>query len=98
MAATSNTKLRKWEHPKSSGIYIREIINVTQGEMRGVSYLVTIPSKLTGGSRVRKQFSKNEEAENYSKEIFEGKQKQGENFFTATDAERGSTVSPFRKP
>jgi integrase len=88
MAATRNTKLRKWEHPKSSGIYIREIINVTQGEMRGVSYLVTIPSKLTGGSRIRKQFSKNEEAENYSKEIFEGKQKQGENFFTATDAER----------
>lgn len=88
MPAKRNTKLRKWEHPRNSGIFIREIINVTKGEARGISYLVTVPSKLTGSARIRKQYSSTKSAEEYAEEICFGKQKQGEVFFTATDTER----------
>lgn len=97
MTAKRNTKLRKWEHPKGSGIFIRELINVTQGEARGISYQVTVPSKQTGGARIRKQFSTVEGAEEYASEVTDGKQKQGEVFFKATDAERNEFAQVLPK-
>ncbi len=88
MARNPTSALRSWEYPKKSGIRIREILNNHRGEAFGGSYLVTIPSKLTGKLRERKQFKSREEAEKWAGDSLTGFRKQGEDFFSASDDER----------
>jgi integrase len=64
MATNSNTKLKVWEHPKNSGIKIRERINNRRkdGSYR-ISFRVTIPTRLSGKSNNEPtQFKTKEEA------------------------------------
>ncbi len=87
--AKSNAKaLTNWEYPKKSGIRIREILNRNAGEVYAGSYLVDVPTKITGKIRLRRQFKTREEAESWAKQSLEGSTKQGHDFFELNDTER----------
>jgi len=88
MATTTESGLKSWEHPKKSGIRIREILNASQGEAFGGSFLVTVPSRLTGRLRDRRQFKDKADAEKWAGTIFAGQRKQGHDFFALTAQER----------
>jgi integrase len=88
MARSTTSALSSWEYPKKSGIRIREMLNNNGGEAFGASYLVTVPSKLTGKLRERKQFKNREEAEKWANDSLTGFRKQGEDFFSLSDEER----------
>lgn len=76
------------EHPKGSGIFIREKINTSGKDAYGSSFAVTVPVKVTGNARVRKQFKTLDEAKDYAQKQYDGRQAQGQAFFDATDQER----------
>ena len=83
--------------PKDSGIAIRPVENFTtidgQRQSFGESYLVTVPARLTGGSRLRKQFPTLAEAKDFAGEQFNGTKKLGEEFFTLSQEDRRDAVS-----
>ena len=76
------------EHPKGSGIRIREKINTSGTEVYGSSFAVTVPVKVTGGARIRKQYKTLKEAKEYAELQYKGKEAEGLDFFKATDEER----------
>ena len=80
--------LKSWIHPKDSGIRIRPKSNTSGKKAYKISYAVTIPSKVTGGARIRKQFKEQSKAETWAEGQWTGSQKQGEVYFEATTAER----------
>lgn len=91
MPAKNDPTLKRWEHPKKSGIWIREFVyaqtfNGKQGTYS--AFQVTIPAKLTGTVRKRKQCKTKEEAEKFASLEFKGSKKQGEEYFKASDEER----------
>lgn len=88
MARTTTKALAAWEYPKKSGIRIREVLNLNGGDAFGASYLVTLPSKVTGKGRERKQFKNRTDAEQWADKSFRGYRIEGEGFFALTDAER----------
>jgi len=88
MARVSANALRSWECPKKSGIRIREVLNTTTGATFGASYLVTVPAKITGKLRERKQFKERAEAEEHAEKAFSGFKKQGQDFFALSETER----------
>lgn len=88
MVAKADGALKSWEFPKASGIRIREVLNLHKGEAFGGSFLVVVPAKLTGRLRARKQFKTKLDAEAWAEKQFRGHRKQGEDFFSLTDAER----------
>ena len=83
MKAKSRTSFgtKVWEFPKNSSIKIREIINRARGEDFGFSYQVIIPSKITGGDRVRKQFAQLDIAKEFAESQFKGKEEFGSQYF-----------------
>jgi integrase len=81
----------KWEHPKKSGIWIREFAytqSFNDKEATYSSFQVTLPVKLTGNARKRKQFKAKHDAERWAAEQYRGVRKQGEDYFKATESER----------
>lgn len=88
MARQPANALRSWEYPKKSGIRIREILNAHAGDAFGASYLVTIPSKVTGKLRDRRQFKERQDAEKWASDTFTGFRKQGQDFFAISEEER----------
>jgi integrase len=88
VAPNAGTVLKTWEYPKKSGIRIREVLNANGGERFGASYLVTIPAKITGKLRERKQFKDKAEAEKCANDTIKGCQLQGQEFFALSDQER----------
>ena len=100
MATIPKTALSVWEYPKKSGISIREIINSHAGEDFNGSYLVTVPSKLTGKLRQRRQFKGKAEAEKWADDTFTGYRQQGHAFFGLSEHERqeiGSLMPNLRE-
>lgn len=97
MARKTANALKSWEYPKKSGIRVREVLNATGGDAFGGSYLVTVPAKLTGKLRERKQFRRREAAEEWADKTFLGYRKQGEDFFALTEEERREVTAnlPF---
>jgi integrase len=97
MARKAQSALKSWEYPKKSGIHIREILNATSGNRFGASYLVTVPARITGKLRQRKQFAERADAEEWADKTFLGYRKQGEDFFVVTDEERREVAAnlPF---
>ncbi len=81
------------EHPRGSGVIIREIPNKTGGKDYGTSYRVEVPAKLTGKDRERKQFKDKAAAEVWAEERFQGSAAHGASFFDLTDTERGEAVA-----
>lgn len=84
----SNEAFEPWEYPTGSGIRIREKINTAGKQAFGISFEVTVPARVTGNKRARKQFKTKEDAELYADNQFKGFRKQGESYFNATTAER----------
>lgn len=84
----SKDNATSWIHPKGSGIRIRGKINTSGKETYGTSYAVTVPSKVSGKERIRKQFPDRDKAEQWASDQWKGFQKQGETFFEATTLER----------
>lgn len=90
-------KLESWISPEGSGIRVREKINTSGQDAFGISYAVTVPSKLTGGARKRKQFTTKEQAEEWAKDEWKGFRKQGESYFEASVAERNDFADMMPK-
>jgi integrase len=90
-------KLKSWICPDGSGIRVREKINTSGQDAFGISYAVTVPTKLTGGARQRKQFITKELAEAWAKQQWKGVHKQGESYFDATTAERNDFADMMPK-
>ena len=88
MAGDDKKGFETLEYPKKSGVKIRPIFNAHDGDFFGASFLVTIPSKLTGGLRERKQFKGLVEAKKWADDIYSGYRKQGHDFFTLSAQER----------
>lgn len=88
-----DSELASWEYPKGSGIRIREKINTSGADAFGVSFAVTVPTKVTGGARKRKQFSSKEQAESFADDEWKGFRKQGEAYFEASKGERNEFAS-----
>jgi len=65
-------------HPSNSGIRIPQKINVRGTTAFGISYVVTVPTKLTGSAVRRKQFMSKEQAEAFAEDEWSGFRKQGE--------------------
>lgn len=86
--SAAGSGLRSWEYPKGSGIRIREIINTQGGEAFGGSFMVTLSAKVTGTVRNRRQFPSKSKAEDWAEKQLAGYQKQGHEFYKATDEER----------
>ncbi len=93
MARSTQSGLKSWEHPKKSGIRIREIVNATKGGVFGCSYQVIVPARITGSLRERKQFVERTEAEEHAEKAIQGFKKQGHDFFALTDTERREVAS-----
>ncbi len=91
MSAT-DSGLRSWEYPKGSGVKVREIVNLTKGKAYSGSFLVSIPAKLTGTIRKRRQFGSKADAEEWAARQVTGVRKQGEDYFRATDSEKRQFV------
>lgn len=100
MASEPTGALKAWEYPKKSGIRIREVLNNHSGQTFGGSYLVTVPSKITGRLKKRRQFKNKASAEAWADTTFTGYRKQGNDFFSITEQERqeiGSCLPQLRK-
>ena len=100
MARVTETALKSWEYPKKSGIRVREIFNLTAGASFGTAYLVTIPSRITGQLRERRQFKDRAEAQLWADKTFDGFRKQGHDFFGLSPQERqevGAVLPLLRK-
>jgi len=93
MAKETVNVLAAWEFPKKSGIRIREVLNSSNGVMFNGSYAVTVPAKLTGKGRLRKNFKRREDAEAWAERMFRGQRLEGEGFFEFTDAERAEMAA-----
>ena len=90
-------KLNSWIYPKGSGIRIREKINTSGKDAFGVSYAVTVPSKVSGAARIRKQFNEKSKAENWAKGQWNGYQDQGKVFFDSNSQERNEFADMLPK-
>ena len=90
-------KLNSWIYPEASGIRVREKINTSGQDAFGISYAVTVPTKLTGGARKRKQFTTKEQAEEWAKNEWTGFKKDGESYFEASVAERNEFADMMPK-
>ena len=88
MARETISGLKSWEYPKKSGVRLREILNGTNGKFFGCSYLVIVPTRITGGLRERKQFAERAQAEAHAEKAWNGFRAQGHDFFALSDAER----------
>jgi len=93
MAQETASRLAAWEFPKRSGIRIREVLNASNGVVFNGSYAVTVPAKLTGKGRLRKNFKRREDAEAWAERMFRGQRLEGEGFFELTDAERAEMAA-----
>jgi integrase len=82
-----------WVHPKDSGIRVREIVNRKGSDVFGSSFLVTVPAKLTGKGRQRKQFLTKKEAHEFADTQFKGTKRLGQEFFNLSDSEIRDAVA-----
>jgi integrase len=92
MKARDTKGFKKWEYPKSSKIWIREVINIHKGEAFNGSYQVTIPAKVSGSGRKRRQFKDLATAKRWASDEYRGVSKQGEDYFKTQAAERRQFV------
>lgn len=87
-----STTQGKQEYPKDSGITIRPVANFTNGKAYGQSHLVTLPGKVTGKGRERRQFETLQAAKDYAAEACNGVRKVGEKFIEMEHADRDATL------
>jgi len=76
------------EYPESSGIKIRPKPNTKGKEVFGISYQVTVPEKVTGGKRARRQFETEDEAKRFAEELHKSSASKKEVLFQLTKDEQ----------
>jgi len=82
----------KQEYPKDSGITIRRIFNRTNGEVFGESYIVTLPGKVSGKGRVRRQFDSLASAREFAADSVKGVRAVGSRFVELDHGDRDATL------
>lgn len=82
----------KVEFPKKSGVTIRPISNRTNGEEYGQGWLVTLPGKVTGNGRERKQFKTLQAAKDFATASVEGVRAIGGKFIGMEHSDRDATL------
>jgi integrase len=98
--AKSSEITKSIEHPEKSGIRILTVDNATSGTRFGVSYQVSIPAKVSGKGRIRKQFPTFTDAKKFASKEHRGATKEGEAYFRLTAKEKkeiGIKVPELRK-
>jgi len=80
------------EHPTGSGIRINVITNRANGTDFNYSYLVRVPTKLTGKKRVRKQFPTLEKAKTFAEGQYHLSKRHGQETFKMTQKQRLDAV------
>ncbi|MDA9764056.1 MAG: tyrosine-type recombinase/integrase [Opitutales bacterium] len=92
--------IKSIEYPSGSGIRILEKDNASNGQKFGMSFLVTVPVRVTGTKRDRRQFPTLKEAKRFASDQIRGARRNGEAFFklsTAETQEIGLWVPKLRK-
>lgn len=82
----------KLEYPKKSGVTIRLLANRTKGEAYGESWIVTLPGKVTGNGRERKQFKTLEAAKKHAAQAVAGVRAVGTKFVELEHGDRDATL------
>lgn len=82
----------KFEYPKQSGVTVRAIANRTNGEAYGQGWLVTLPGKVTGNGRERKQFKTLQAAKDFASESVAGVRAIGGKFIELEHTDRDATL------
>ena len=85
---TRTDKNKSEEYPKKSGIKILMVDNATLGQKFGFSFMVTVPKKVSGKGRIRRQFPTIEKAKQFADKQSKGARKDGEAFFNLTTKEK----------
>lgn len=93
----NRSKLKSWEHPAGSGIWVSHVQNRTGTESFGISYRVTIPAKLAGSRRVRKQFATQTDAEEFATTEQSRLLKHGQEGLILTPEQRREIQTAFEK-
>jgi integrase len=83
----------KIEFPKGSGITIRTIPNRTCGKNYGASHIVTVPGKVTGKGRDRRQFTTLQSAKEYARQACQGVSAMGGKFLDLEHEDRQQALS-----
>lgn len=82
----------KQEFPKGSRITIRPVTNITNGKAYKQSWLVTLPGKVTGKGRERRQFETEQAAKDYATQTFAGVSEVGRRYLESDHADRDATL------
>ena len=82
----------KLEFPKQSGVTIRTVGNRTNGEAYGQAWLVTLPGRLTGNGRERKQFKTLQAAKDFASQSVAGVRAVGGKFIDLEHTDRDATL------
>ena len=82
----------KLEFPKQSGVTIRAVANRTNGEAYGQGWLVTLPGKVTGNGRERKQFKTLQGAKDFASDSVAGVRAVGSKFIDMEHTDRDATL------
>lgn len=82
----------KLEYPKQSGVTIRAVPNRTNGEAYGQGWLVTLPGKVTGNGRERKQFKTLQAAKDFATDSVAGVRAVGGRFIELEHTDRDATL------
>jgi len=92
-----NAPMNTTIYPKGSGIKIRSVKNKTTIEGKtvsfGESFMVTVPARVTGRGRLRRQFGTKQEAEEWAGQQYDGTLKLGSEFFGLSEQERRDCVA-----
>jgi integrase len=89
---TAESESKSVEHPKGSGITIRAIVNRTGEQVFGESYIVTLPGKVSGKGRVRKQFRTLADAKAFAADSAKGVRAVGSKFVELDHGDRDATL------
>ncbi len=92
----NRSKLKTWEYPAKSGIWISHVQNRTDGATFNVSFRVTVPAKLAG-VRTRKQFATEQDAEEFATAEATRLRKHGQEGLTLTPVQRREVQTAFEK-
>lgn len=76
------------EYPAKSGIYIREIPNISGGQEFGRSFMVTVPARITGSGRLRRQHPTIEAARSWAADQLHTGRKLGAGFYQLSAEEQ----------
>lgn len=89
--AKRSKALKRREHPKRSGIFIRDMAYghpTKDGHGLYTAYQVILPNQVTGTGRKRRQFKLLTKAEEWAEKMAEEIREQGTGYFRVTDQER----------